>query len=69
MYRSLPIPLVANQMINYENNEEFEKEYFPEISLVMHEGIGIFNFGIGELASIRCGKSQLISDLIYPVNN
>jgi len=43
-----PIPLVANQIINYENRNKFEKEYFPEISLIMHEGIGILNFGIGE---------------------
>jgi len=69
MHRSIPIPLVANQMINYKESDRFEKEYFPEISLLMHEGIGVFNFGIGELGSIRCGKSQLINDLIYPVNN
>jgi len=51
------IPLVVNKMINYKDKEGFEKEYFGEISLIMHEGIGIFNFGIGELASMKCGKS------------
>ena len=39
------------------------------MSLVMHEGIGVFNFGMGELGSIRCGKSQLINDVIYPVSS
>ena len=63
------IPLVVNKMINYKDKEGFEKEYFGEISLIMHEGIGIFNFGIGELASMKCGKSQLISDIIYPVSS
>jgi len=58
MHKQFAIPLVANRMIKYgENHLEFEKEYFPEISLIMDEGIGIFNFGVGELGSIRCGKT------------
>ena len=56
-------------MIKYDKHKQFDKEYFPEISLTMHEGIGVFNYGIGELAQIKCGKSQLISDLVYPINN
>jgi len=56
-------------MIKYDEQQRFEKQYFPEISLVMHEGMGIFNFGVGELASVKCGKSQLFSNLIYPVDN
>lgn len=69
MSRMLPIPLVANQMINYTNHHEFKKQYFSEISLVIQDGIGVFNFGVGESASIKCGKSQLFSDLIYPLDN
>ena len=54
-------------MIKYDSSHtKFNKEYFPEISLLINDGIGIFNFGIGELASIRCGKTQLLSDLMYP---
>jgi len=40
-----------------ERHDGFEKEYFGELSLVMHEGMGVFNFGIGEAGFTKCGKS------------
>ena len=58
MNRVFVIPLVANKMRKYEERHDgFEKEYFGELSLVMHEGMGVFNFGIGEAGFTKCGKS------------
>jgi len=51
------VPLIANRLIKYREQEEFEKEYFGELSLMIEDGIGILNFGIGELGSAKCGKT------------
>ena len=70
MSRTIPVPLVANRMVNYvDHHDGFEKQYFPELSLIMQDGFGILNLGVGELASIKCGKSQLVSSLVYSVDS
>jgi len=36
MSRTIPVPLVANRMVNYvDHHDGFEKQYFPELSLIM----------------------------------
>ena len=36
---------------------------------MINDGLGILNLGLGNLGAIKCGKTEILNDLIYPVNS
>ena len=47
-------------------HSQFKKVVFYGISQVIESGLGVMNIGLGELGTLKIGKSSLVDYVAYP---
>ena len=61
------VPLIMRCQLSPES-KTINLRYAPELALIMLEGTGVLNIGVGGKCTQQCGKTQMVNDLLFPSN-